>query len=74
MIVSELQAFLQRFPPDAQVEIKSATGIAKIEGVQMAFDAAPTDLTPQNVSWADMVKEKIKAVLVASVTYPERSK
>ena len=70
MINSELQAYLQRFPPEANVEVKviderGAGRSVPLKGVEFAFDTTPVALTPQNIGWADMMKEKIKVLLVA---------
>lgn len=71
MTNQELQKFLQRFPPSAVVEIRTVQGLAQIENVQMAFDAAPILLKEQNLGWAELLQEKIKAQIVASVIKPE---
>jgi hypothetical protein len=64
MTNNELQLFLQRFPPDAQVEVKLPAAEVEIKAVQLAFNADPMVLQVQNVGWADMVKERIKVQLV----------
>jgi len=67
----ELQKFLQRFPVTAQVKIKTVSGVGTIAAVEMAFDTTPIALKEQNLSWSDLVQEKIEVHLVAAVIKPE---
>lgn len=71
MTNGELVKILQRFPPEGLVKIRrhsaSRTEVGSFDDVdraEMAIDATPTRLTEQNISWADIVKEKIQVVLV----------
>jgi hypothetical protein len=67
MTNGELIAILQRFPPEGQVKVRRAgrdTVAEDVDRAEMAIDATPTRLQTQNISWADLIKEKIHVVLI----------
>lgn len=67
MTAAELIKYLQRFPLTSQVEIKTPQGsTAAIASVEMAFDTNSISLADQNLSWSEMIQERIKVQLVAS--------
>lgn len=64
MTNEQLQKFLQRFPTNAPVMVKLPHGKVALGSIEMGFDAAPIALGTSNVSWTDMIAEKIEVLVV----------
>lgn len=71
MTNGEAIKFLQRFPPEGKLKVRrydarngGTTELIDVDRVEMVLDTAPVPLVDQNISWADLVKEKVLTVLV----------
>jgi hypothetical protein len=71
MTNADLIKILQRFPPEGPVKVRqhganrtNAAALFDVDRAEMAIDATPVRLTEQNISWPDLVKERIQTVLV----------
>lgn len=76
MTNGEAIKFLQRFPPEGKLMVrrhdspKGEGSLIEVDRVEMVLDTAPLRLSEQNISWADMVKEKVLTVLVFGTPPP----
>lgn len=68
MQVQELKRLLERFPQTAEIEIETPDKrVLDLGRLEMAFNQDPIPMGSQgNLSWADMVSERIKARIVAT--------
>jgi hypothetical protein len=66
MTNGELSAILQRFPAEGEIKVRRASDkeATAIDRAEMAIDPSPMTLQAQNISWAELVKEKVGVVLV----------